>query len=47
MIPLRIKDNSINKREEFSVIPNLTAKITNKTLIQLERDGIFVFPEIV
>lgn len=44
---LRIKDNSLNKKEYFSVIGNLTGKITDKTLEQLEKDGVFVFPEIV
>ena len=44
---LRIKDNSQQKKESFSHINNLTAKIADKTLERLEREGIFVFPEIV
>ena len=44
---LRIKDNSQLNRDEFSPIDTLTKKIADKTLEQLERDGIFVFPEIV
>ena len=44
---LRIKDNSQQKKEYFSQIRNLTGKIADKTLEQLEREGVFVLPEIV
>lgn len=44
---LKIKDNSQIKKEIFTKIPNLTNKISNKTLKQLESEGIFVFPEII
>lgn len=44
---LRIKDNSQCKKDTFSDIGTLTEKIADKTLEQLEREGIFVFPEIV
>lgn len=44
---LKIKDNSQLKKESFSQIRNLTGKIADKTLEQLEREGVFVFPEIV
>ena len=44
---LKIKDNSQQKKESFSHIKNLTGKIADKTLEQLEREGIFIFPEIV
>ena len=47
MKQLRIKDNSRYNKEYFADIPRLTAKIHNKTLEQLEREGIFVFPEFV
>lgn len=43
---LRIKDNSQQKRSAFSSIKNLTGKIADKTLEQLEHEGVFVFPEI-
>ena len=43
----RIKDNSQQKKESFSEIKTLTEKIADKTLEQLEREGIFVFPEIL
>jgi 5-methylcytosine-specific restriction endonuclease McrBC regulatory subunit McrC len=44
---LKIKDNSQQKKDTFSNIGNLTGKIADKTLEQLEREGIFVFPEVV
>lgn len=44
---LRIKDNNLNKKDDFLEIKTVTGKIANKTLEQLEREGIFVFPEIV
>lgn len=44
---LKIKDNTQQKKEQFTEIKNLTTKIADKTLEQLEREGIFVFPEIV
>ena len=44
---LKIKDNSQLKKDAFSSIGNLAGKIADKTLEQLEREGIFVFPEIV
>ena len=47
MNQLRIKDNSRQKKDTFSSIGNLTDKIADKTLKQLERDGVFVFPEII
>ena len=44
---LKIKDNSQHKKNVFSDIDKLTGKIADKTLDQLERDGVFVFPEII
>lgn len=44
---LKIKDNSQPKKIVFSPIGKLTGKIADKTLGQLEREGIFVFPEII
>ena len=35
------------KKESFSQIKNLTSKIVDKTLEQLEHEGIFVFTEII
>ena len=42
---LKIKDNSLQKKESFSQIRILTNKIADKTLEQLEREGVFIFPE--
>ena len=47
MKQLKIKDNSLHKKETFSQIARLTDKIADKTLRQLEREGVFVFPETV
>ena len=44
---LRIKDNSQREKEVFSNISTLMGRIVGKTLGQLEREGIFVFPEVV
>lgn len=44
---LRIKDNSRWKKEDFSDIGKLTGLIAGKTLEQLEREGVFVFPDIL
>ncbi|MGB4589421.1 MAG: hypothetical protein WBI17_09360 [Clostridiaceae bacterium] len=47
MKQLKIKDNTQNKKEHFSEITKITQKIADKTLEQLEREGVFVFPELV
>ncbi len=44
---LKIKDNSQQKKDVFSEIEKLTGKIADKTLEQLECEGVFVFPEII
>lgn len=44
---LRIKDNSQQKKDAFSQVARLTGKIADKTLEQLERECVFVFPETV
>ena len=44
---VKIKDNSQQKKASFSQIRNLTGKIADKTLEQLEREGVFIFPELV
>ena len=44
----RIKDNKQIKKDTLLEIGNLTCKIADKTLEQLEREGVFVFvPEIL
>ncbi len=43
----RIKDNSLQNKDSFSEIKALSGKIADKTLEQLEREGVFVYPEII
>ncbi len=43
----KIKDNTQVKKDTLTEIGNLTGKIADKTLEQLEREGVFVFPEFV
>ncbi len=44
---LRIKDNTQIKKNIFSGVGNLTGRIADKTLGQLEREGVFLFPAFV
>lgn len=44
---LKIKDNNLNKKDDFFEIRTVIGKIADKTLEQLEREGVFVFPEII
>ena len=44
---LRIKDNSQLKKDAFSEVSKVTRRIADKTLQQLEREGVFVFPETI
>lgn len=39
---LRVKDNSAVEKSDFSVIPNLSKHLADKTLKQLEREGVFM-----
>ena len=47
MDPVRIKDNSQINKEAFYNIKNLETKILNKPLKNLEKEGVFVFPETI
>lgn len=47
MTEFKIKDNTIVSNKEFADVSNVTRKILNKTLEQLEKEGIFIFPELV
>ena len=47
MSRIKIKDNSRIPKASLSGISFLTSKIADKTLEQLENEGIFVFPEIL
>ena len=42
--PIRVKDNTTISKNEFSAIPNLTKQIADKTIEQLKKEGVFVFP---
>ncbi|MCL1926917.1 MAG: McrC family protein [Syntrophorhabdaceae bacterium] len=41
---MMVKDNTARSKIEFSAIPNLTKQIADKTIEQLEKEGVFVFP---
>lgn len=47
MKPFKIKDNAQGKKDSFADIEALTHRIADKTLEQLEREGVFVFPEFI
>lgn len=47
MKQLRIKDNSLVKKEKFSEVMGVVRSVADKTLEQLDREGIFVFPEMI
>lgn len=41
----KIKDNQLIRKDYFDEVKNVTRKIADKTLEQLEKEGLFVFPE--
>ena len=47
MTNIRLKDNSLVSKNEFDEVKKITEKIVDKTLEQLEKEGVFVFPEII
>ena len=47
MTELRIKDNALITKETFHKVSHITGKIADKTLEQLEKEGIFVFPKLI
>ena len=47
MTELKLKDNTSTSKDKFKAIGFLTQKIANKTLEQLEKEGVFVFPESI
>ena len=47
MQSLKVKDNQSIKQLEFNKIPSLKDRVVNKSLEQLEKEGIFVFPELL
>ncbi len=47
MKQVRIKDNDQRNKEEFLDISGLVKTISDKTLEELEKEGVFVFPELI
>lgn len=47
MKQLKIKDNQYLPKEDFYRVKSIVSNISDKTLEQLEREGVFVFPEII
>ena len=47
MTQLNIKDNTLINKEAFDEVRHITGKIADKTLEQLEKEGIFVFPQLI
>lgn len=47
MKQLKIKDNDQRKKEEFFEVQGIVKTIADKTLEELEKEGVFVFPEMV
>ena len=47
MKQLKIKDNSHINKDQFFEITHLVKSIADKTLGELEKEGVFVFPEYV
>ena len=47
MKTVRVKDNSELSKESFLGVPQTVNRLVNKTLDQLEKEGVFVFPSSV
>lgn len=47
MKELKIKDNGRYLKADFSDVNSIVNRISNKTLEELEREGIFVFPQMI
>lgn len=47
MTELKINDNALISKNEFDVVSHVTERIADKTLEQLEKEGVFVFPELI
>lgn len=47
MTEIKIKDNTLTDKDKFQSVGLLTEKIADKTLEQLEKEGIFVVPDAV
>jgi len=47
MTELKIKDNSLVDEEDIQTVRHITKKIADKTIEQLAKEGVFVFPEFI
>ncbi len=47
MTQLKIKDNALISKKQFHEISHLTEIIADMALAQLEKEHIFVFPELI
>ena len=47
MSPFKVKDNCALPKNDFSSVQNVVNRIADKTLRELEREGVFVFPRKV
>lgn len=45
MKQLKIKDNQYRSKEDFFAVKSVINRVADKTLAQLEKEGVFVFPE--
>ena len=46
MSTFRIRDNSFAEKEQFNPVHNIVRIVADKTLEQLEKEGVFVFPDL-
>lgn len=44
---LIIKDNQHNSKDDFYEVKSIVERVADKTFLQLEKEGIFIFPELV
>lgn len=47
MTKLKLKDNTFTSKDEFDEVSLVTKKVVDKTLHQLEKEGIFIFPKLI
>ena len=47
MKQLKVKDNSAISKADFSEISGVVRVVADRTLGQLEKDGVFVFPQLI
>ena len=47
MTEFKIKDNTTISKYDFDEVRLITKKVLDKTLGQLEKEGVFVFPELL